>query len=82
MVTKKKISKKNTLSFQDTISYATPRRLAVVIKGLDIQTPDKDLVIWGPPVGVAFDKVGQATKAAQAFGAFENQTLYMHAKLC
>ena len=36
------------LNFEATQSFAAPRRLAITISGLDIQTPDKDLVIWGP----------------------------------
>ena len=45
-------------------SYATPRRLAVLIRGLDVQAPDSEIVAWGPPVNVAFDDVGQPTLAA------------------
>ena len=37
------------LNFESTESFAAPRRLAITISGLDTQTPDKDLVIWGPP---------------------------------
>ncbi len=55
------------LSFGEVTSYAAPRRLAVVIKGLDVQAPDSEIVAWGPPVKVAFDAEGQPTRAAQAF---------------
>ncbi|WP_372860852.1 glycine--tRNA ligase subunit beta [Spongiibacter sp.] len=54
------------LSFDAVRSYATPRRLAMVISALDEQAPDKDIEKWGPPLKVAF-KDGQATKAAEAF---------------
>jgi glycyl-tRNA synthetase beta chain len=55
------------LSFVEVISYAAPRRLAVVIKGLDVQAPDSEIVVWGPPAKVAFDAEGQPTRAAEAF---------------
>ncbi|MBT7375134.1 MAG: glycine--tRNA ligase subunit beta [Porticoccaceae bacterium] len=60
------------LSFGEVTSYAAPRRLAVVINGLDTQAPDAEIVVWGPPVKVAFDADGQPTKAAVAF-AKKNQ---------
>ena len=55
------------ISFDKVTSYATPRRLAVLIKGLDVQAPDSEIVAWGPPVKVAFDDEGQPTRAAEAF---------------
>lgn len=57
----------NKLNFNEVQSFAAPRRLAVIIKDLDIRTPDTEVVAWGPPVKVAFDSEGNATKAAQAF---------------
>ncbi len=55
------------LHFEEVRSYAAPRRLAIIIKALDTQTPDAEVVAWGPPVKVAFDADGQPTRAAQAF---------------
>jgi len=55
------------LAFEDSTSYASPRRLAIYIKGLDDRTPDSDIVSWGPPARVAFDAAGAPTKAAEAF---------------
>ena len=46
--------------------YGTPRRLAVLIKGLPLQQPDREEEIKGPPATVAF-KDGQPTKAAEGF---------------
>ncbi|MBW4418615.1 MAG: glycine--tRNA ligase subunit beta [Myxacorys californica WJT36-NPBG1] len=46
--------------------YGTPRRLAVVIKGLPSQQPDQDEEVKGPPAKAAF-KDGQPTKAAEGF---------------
>jgi glycyl-tRNA synthetase beta chain len=55
------------LSFGDVTVYAAPRRLAVLIKDLAEQTPDQDVVSWGPPLKVAFNADGEPTKAAEAF---------------
>jgi len=46
--------------------YGTPRRLAVLIKGLPSQQPDRDEEIKGPPAQAAF-KEGKPTKAAEGF---------------
>ena len=59
----------NKLNFNEVQSFAAPRRLAVIIKDLDVRTPDTEVVAWGPPVKVAFDSEGNATKAAQAFAS-------------
>lgn len=59
--------KSHDLSFGDVISYAAPRRLTVIIKGLDIQAPNAEVVSWGPPTKVAFDTDGNPTRAAEAF---------------
>jgi glycyl-tRNA synthetase beta chain len=64
--------KAENLSFGEVISYAAPRRLAVVIKDLDLQAPDSELVAWGPPTKVAFDAEGQPTRAAEAFAGKNN----------
>ena len=61
--------KDHKLSFGEVISYAAPRRLAVVIKDLDTQAPAIDTVAWGPPTKVAFDTDGKPTRAAEAFAA-------------
>jgi glycyl-tRNA synthetase beta chain len=55
------------LNYKDIRSYAAPRRLAITITELETQTPDKDLVLWGPPVKVAFDNDGIPSRAAEAF---------------
>ncbi len=46
--------------------YGTPRRLAVLIKGLPLQQPDQEEDVKGPPAQAAF-KDGQPTKAAIGF---------------
>lgn len=59
--------KQHGLGFDSVEPYAAPRRLTVVVRNLDEQTPHKDVVIWGPPAKIAFDADGQPTKAAVAF---------------
>lgn len=55
------------LGFDSVEPYAAPRRLAVVVRNLDEQTPQKDVVLWGPPAKIAFAADGKPTKAAEAF---------------
>lgn len=55
------------LSYSAIKSYAAPRRLAVIVEQLIDATPQKELVVWGPPKAIAFDKDNQPTKAAIAF---------------
>ncbi len=55
------------LNFSQVESFATPRRLAIVISDLDEETPAKDIVNWGPPKKIAFDDAGKPSKAAEAF---------------
>lgn len=51
----------------DVISYAAPRRLAVIVKNLATKQEDRDEVIFGPPANIAFDADGNPTKAALGF---------------
>ena len=46
--------------------YGTPRRLAVLIKGLPAQQPDREEEVKGPPASAAF-KDGKPTQAAVGF---------------
>lgn len=55
------------LSYEQIKSYATPRRLAVVISQLSSSTPDKSVERRGPALQAAFDEEGCPTKAAQGF---------------
>ncbi|MDO8344932.1 MAG: glycine--tRNA ligase subunit beta [Cellvibrio sp.] len=59
--------KASELSFSAIKPFAAPRRLAVLVENLASETPAKELVVWGPPAAIAFDKEGQPTKAALAF---------------
>lgn len=48
-------------------SYATPRRLAVLVKALPLEQPTQKIENRGPPVRLAYDDAGAPTKAATAF---------------
>ena len=48
-------------------SFATPRRLAVLVAGLAAMQPAQALKLKGPPVNAAFDKTGNPTAAATKF---------------
>lgn len=47
--------------------FATPRRLAVVIRDLALVQEERTAELKGPPVSVAFDAEGRPTAAALAF---------------
>ena len=48
-------------------AYATPRRLALWIRGLALRQPDRNVERRGPAVKAAFDAQGQPTRAATGF---------------
>ena len=58
--------KENSLTTEAIEVYGTPRRLAVLIKGLSTQQPNREEEIKGPPAQAAF-KDGKPTKAAAGF---------------
>ena len=47
--------------------YATPRRLAVIVRDLAATQADKQVARRGPSLTVAFDQAGNPTRAAQGF---------------
>lgn len=55
------------LTYASIKAFASPRRLALIVEDLIDSTPQKELVIWGPPKAIAFDGEGKPTKAALAF---------------
>lgn len=55
------------LGFASIDSFATPRRLAVRINGLDENQADKAVEKSGPAVAAAYDKEGKPTPAASGF---------------
>lgn len=58
---------KAELCFGQVESFATPRRLAVLIKDLDETQADKDVERRGPAVTAAFDHDGNPTRATEGF---------------
>jgi glycyl-tRNA synthetase beta chain len=50
-------------------SFASPRRLAVLVRRLAAHQPEQKIERRGPPVSAAFDAEGLPTRAAQAFAA-------------
>jgi len=55
------------LSFDSIEAYATPRRLAVLVKQVETEQQDKEFEKRGPAVNVAFDDSGKPTKAAEGW---------------
>ncbi len=55
------------LTHGDALAFATPRRLAVLVRRLLDRQPEQRLERRGPPVSVAFDAAGRPTRAARAF---------------
>ncbi len=67
-----KVLMESTLSERRLISegtetLGTPRRLAIVVKGLIGRQPDAVVEVTGPPRKAAFDEEGRPTKAALGF---------------
>lgn len=59
--------KEAELGYTSAHAYATPRRLAVIIKNLDSSQPDKSVEKRGPAVQAAFAEDGTPSKAAMGF---------------
>ncbi|MDO8271728.1 MAG: glycine--tRNA ligase subunit beta [Gammaproteobacteria bacterium] len=55
------------LHFDAITPFATPRRLAVIVKGLQEHQADKAMERFGPAVSAAYDKDGKPTPAASGF---------------
>jgi len=79
----------NKIKYTNIKTYATPRRLAVIIDGLDNKTADEEKIVKGPIKTVAFDENGNLTKAGEGFTRKNNLTKddlyiednYVHAKI-
>lgn len=55
------------INYAKVNAYASPRRLAVLINQVDEAQADRDIEKRGPALKAAYDKDGNATKAAQGF---------------
>ena len=54
----------NRISFHEIKVYATPRRLAVLVKDAADRQPDEEVKKRGPSIKAAFDADGNPTRAA------------------
>ncbi len=59
--------KDSELAYDRCERFATPRRLALLIRGLDEAQQDREQTRFGPAVKAAFNQNGEATPAAQGF---------------
>ena len=57
------------VSFSGIETFATPRRIAILVSGLPEVQPDRVREIFGPPQKTAFDKDGNPTTALTGFAA-------------
>jgi glycyl-tRNA synthetase beta chain len=55
------------LAHGDALSFATPRRLAVLIKSLPVSQPDQVVERRGPAINAAYAADGTLSKAAEGF---------------
>ncbi len=62
-----KALEENKITFSGIKTFATPRRLTLVIEGLPIKQEDVEKVIKGPIANIAYDENDQLTKAAIGF---------------
>ena len=51
----------------EVTAFATPRRLALLVPACSLGQPDREVERRGPALQAAFDKHGNATKAADGF---------------
>jgi glycyl-tRNA synthetase beta chain len=56
-------------------SYATPRRLALLVRDCAVRQPDSEIERRGPAIKAAFDGDGNPTKAAEGFARSCNTTV-------
>lgn len=79
----------NKVVFEKVDVYATPRRLAVIVSGLEKQSKDEEKIVKGPIKKVAYDENGNLTRAGEGFckkNGISSEDLYIendyiHAKI-
>ena len=57
----------NLLDHEGMKSFATPRRLAVLVRSLETKQRPREIQQKGPPISIAFNNEGEPTKAALSF---------------
>ena len=65
----------SSIKHGDIKTFASPRRLAVLIEKLANKQSDKKIEHKGPPVNIAFDENGKPSKAAEAFAKKYNTSI-------
>ncbi len=63
------------LEFSGVQTMATPRRLALVVKGVPAVQPDAEITATGPSRKAAFDAEGKPTRAAEGFARGQGVTV-------
>jgi glycyl-tRNA synthetase beta chain len=63
------------LAYGEFISYATPRRLAFLVRRLDVAQPDQTVEKRGPAINAAYSADGTLSKAAEGFVRSCNTTV-------
>jgi len=61
--------KQEHLEYKTLITYSTPRRVAVLVQGLDVVQPTLEKKIRGPKVSASFDDQGAPLPAALGFAS-------------
>lgn len=72
----KKLLQENEIGFEDVKVYATPRRLSLIIEGLDEKQKDIQKEVKGPSVKIAYDDDKKPTKPLLGFMKSQNITEY------
>ncbi|MBI5756693.1 MAG: glycine--tRNA ligase subunit beta [Nitrospirae bacterium] len=62
-----RLFRENRLQYKDAVVYATPRRVALIIRELHDRQEDIAVEVSGPPRNIAYDSEGRPTKAAAGF---------------
>jgi len=68
----KKLLIENEIDFEETLVFATPRRLSLLIKGLSDKQNDTHKEVKGPSAKIAYDEDGNPTKPLQGFMKSQN----------
>jgi glycyl-tRNA synthetase beta chain len=58
---------KESVAQSGFISYAAPRRLALLVTDLKTEVPESRTKVQGPPVNIAYDDQGKPSKALEGF---------------
>lgn len=69
------ILKTERIKYENTIVYATPRRLVLIIEGIWDEQEDLETLNRGPSKRIAFDEENNPTKALEGFMRGQNVTI-------